>query len=108
MAKNKVNKTQLVKDYLQEHPKAGPSEIAEALSKYKISKAYISTIKSKLRNSGAVGSDLEGRSDLVLAAARFIRLCGGEDEARKALTAAGKVAEMLIDNADEVQSSAIG
>jgi hypothetical protein len=95
MAKRKVNKTQLVKDYLEKHPTAPPRDIAEALSKYEISNAYISSIMFKLRHDGAMPTSWGGRSDLVLAAARFIRVCGGEDEARKALTAAGRVAEML-------------
>ena len=48
MAKRRVNKSKLVRDYLAEHPTAGPKEVAEALSKHKISAAYVSNIKFKM------------------------------------------------------------
>ena len=53
MAKKKVNKTQAVRDYLNDHPKAGSSEIAAALTKngIKITANYVSNIKSKSRTA---------------------------------------------------------
>ena len=97
MAKRTINKTQLVKDYFQKNPDAGPSEVAEALKKHKISPAYVSNIKFKIRHGiNGSGSSTGGASpESVLAAARFIRVCGGLDNARKALRAAGEVAEIL-------------
>lgn len=95
MAKRRVNKTQLVKDYFAKHPDAGPTEVSEALKKYKISPAYVSNIKFKIRHGINGGSGIGAAPDTVLAAARFIRVCGGLDEARKALRAAGEVAEIL-------------
>jgi hypothetical protein len=97
MAKRNLNKTQLVKDYFAKHPDAGPSQVAEALKKYEISPAYVSNIKFKIRHGiGGTGSSTGGASpESVLAAARFIRVCGGLDHARKALRAAGEVAEIL-------------
>ena len=95
MAKRKVNKTQLVKDYFAKNPEAGPTEVAEALKKHKISPAYVSNIKFKIRHGLNGGSGTGAAPDAVLAAARFIRACGGLDQARKALRAAGEVAEIL-------------
>ena len=97
MAKRGINKTQLVCEYFAKHPDAGPTEVAEALKKYKISPAYVSNIKFKIRHgiNGAGSSTGGATPESVLAAARFIRVCGGLDNARKALRAAGEVAEIL-------------
>ena len=48
--KQKVNKTQAVRDYLKAHPKAAPSEIAAALNKQgvKITAGHVSNIKSQI------------------------------------------------------------
>ena len=97
VGKRRINKTQLVRDYFAKHPDAGPTEVAEALKKYKISPAYVSNIKFKIRHgiNGAGSSTGGATPESVLAAARFIRVCGGLDNARKALRAAGEVAEIL-------------
>ncbi len=97
VAKRKINKTQLVRDYFDQHPDAGPSEVAEALKKHRISPAYVSNIKFKIRHgiNGSGASNGGSSPEAVLAAARFIRICGGLDNARKALRAAGEVAEIL-------------
>lgn len=51
MAKRKVNKTQAVTEYVEAHPEAVSSEIADALGKkgVKITAGYVSNIKSKLK-----------------------------------------------------------
>jgi hypothetical protein len=97
VGKRRINKTQLVREYFAKHPEAGPSAVADALKKYKISAAYVSNIKFKIRHGvGGSGVSTGGASpESVLAAARFIRVCGGLDNARKALRAAGEVAEIL-------------
>jgi hypothetical protein len=48
-----LNKAQMVRDYLSEHPKVGPKKIAEELSKkgIEITDKYVSRIKSQLKNS---------------------------------------------------------
>ena len=50
-AKQKVNKSQAVRDYLKTHPKAMSSEIAAALTKQgiKITPAHVATIKTKAK-----------------------------------------------------------
>ena len=54
MAKRKVNKTAVVKEYLEAHPTAGPSEVVAALAEKKINVTanYVSNIKSKGKSSG--------------------------------------------------------
>ena len=53
MAKKKINKTQAVLDYLKDHPGAGSTEIAAALTKkgIKITANYVSNIKTKSRTA---------------------------------------------------------
>jgi hypothetical protein len=49
------NKSQAIRDYLKQHPDSGPTAVAAALNAregWKISAAYVSTIKNKTRPSG--------------------------------------------------------
>ena len=112
MAKRKVNKSQKVRDYLAEHPDAGPTAVANALKRYGVSVALVSAIKSKGKTGGRKsrkakaakrrsvrGRKVDGRRtggvEPVVAAAELIRVCGGVDEAKAALDAAGRVASVL-------------
>lgn len=54
MAKRKINKTAVVKEYLEAHPNAGPSEVVDALGEKKIEVTanYVSNIKSKSKGKG--------------------------------------------------------
>jgi hypothetical protein len=54
MAKRKVNKTAVVKEYLDANPNAGPSEVVAALAEKKINVTanYVSNIKSKSKSGG--------------------------------------------------------
>ena len=62
MAKQTVNKTTLVKDYLAKYPEKGPTAIAQQIAKekgVKISGKHVGTIKAKLKQasgSAATGS----------------------------------------------------
>jgi arginine repressor len=51
--KQKVNKTQAVRDYLKDHPKAMSGEIAAALNKQgiKITPRHVANIKTKINRS---------------------------------------------------------
>jgi hypothetical protein len=51
--KRKVNKTQVVRDYLKTHPKATSGEIAAALNKQgvKVTPNYAATIKTKINKA---------------------------------------------------------
>ena len=112
MAKRKVNKSAKVRDYLKDHPDVGPSEAARALQEYGVTAALVSNIRSRTRpglrkkrrkgvgrprgasRNGAVRrrtSDV----DPVVAAAKLIRICGGVDGAKAALSTADQVASAL-------------
>ncbi len=106
MAKRiKVNKTVLVQDYLAKHPNAGPAEVAKSLKEHMISAAYVSSIKTRLkRGTRNKVRKLKGPStrklyasvdENVIAAARFIKSCGGVEEAAEAFGIAQKVARAL-------------
>jgi hypothetical protein len=112
MAKRKINKSQKIREYLAEHPEAGPTAVANALKRYGVSVALVSAIKAKGRTGGRKGRQSKaakrrsvrgrkgtarrtGRTEPVIAAAELIRACGGVDEAKAALDAAGRVASVL-------------
>ena len=112
MAKKRtVNKSQKVRDYLAEHPDAGPTEVATALNQFNVSAALVSAIKHKSkagrrkkRKANAAKRSVRGRKgasrrssgvEPLIAAAELIRDCGGVDEAKAALDTAGKIAAAL-------------
>jgi hypothetical protein len=103
---------QTVRDYLAEHPDAGPTAVANALKRYGISVALVSAIKSKGQTGGRkrrtskatkrrsvrgrrAPARRAGRVEPIVAAAELIRVCGGVDEAKAALDTAGRVASVL-------------
>jgi len=104
MAKNKVNKTQLIKDALAKNPKASPSEIAEGLKSHGISAQYVSTVKSSrkakkptktakkkvAKKTVAKKSDKVSLGDLVKAS-RLAEELGGVDKAQEMLNALAKL-----------------
>ena len=49
MAKKKINKSQMIRDYKKNHPKAGPAAISKALSSkaLQISEGFVSTVLSQ-------------------------------------------------------------
>ena len=99
MAKNKVNKTQLIKDALAKNPKASPIEIAEGLKNHGISAPYVSTVKSSLKakrptktakKKVAKKRDKVSLGDLVKAS-RLAEELGGVDKAQEMLNALAKL-----------------
>jgi hypothetical protein len=101
------NKSQKVRDYLAEHPEAGPAAVAKKLG---VSVSLVSAIKGsragtrRRQTSKVAKRSIPGRRDRsrvqstvvpVVAAAELIRACGGVDGARAALDTAGKVAAVL-------------
>ena len=111
MARRKVNKSQRVRDHLAQHPEAGPTAVARALKRFGVSVALVSAVKArsgsarpKQRKAKATRRTARGRrarSDAsvqaapLVAAAEFIRACGGVDEAKAALDTASRVASAL-------------
>ncbi len=53
--KSKVNKSQIVRDYLSAHPDAMPKDVRAALAKenIEVSRVLVSTIKNKLAKAGS-------------------------------------------------------
>ena len=86
------NKTQAIKDFMREHPDAGPKRVAEALTKsgIKVSAQYVSTIKSlHKRRLPSVKSleEVDIPLSAILAAKRLAEELGGVDKARAAVEA---------------------
>jgi hypothetical protein len=112
MAKRRrVNKSAKVREYLAEHPDAGPAETARALQEYGVTSALVSNVRARgapgkrkkrkgvarrrsVNRNGAPQRHPQTNEPLV-AAAELILLCGGVDEARAALEMAGQVASVL-------------
>jgi hypothetical protein len=99
MAKRKVNKTAMIRDYMAKHPNAGPSKVAEALRAHKISASYVSNVTTKLkkrpRQRPSTRTGYASSVENIIAAAEFIKSCGGIDEAIEAFEIAQKVAQAL-------------
>jgi hypothetical protein len=109
--KRRVNKSQKVRDYLAEHPEAGPTDVATALKQYKVSPALVSSIKGKSgtkrpkrRKARAAKRAIRGRRgrprgtsqvEPIVAAAELIRISGGLDEAKAVVETAGRIASVL-------------
>lgn len=100
MAKKKVNKSEAIRQYLGKHPKASAQAVSKAL---KVKPALVYNVKSsmsKTRNGKVKrrvkrqSGSLDGMENVV-AAANFIRECGGIEQARQALAAAAQVASAL-------------
>ena len=97
MAKRKVNKAEKVREYQGAHPDAQPKEVADALKQFGVTPNYVSTIKNKMklgkrRRRAAVGeSSANGSVEAIVSAAKFIKSCGGLEEAREAFRLAERV-----------------
>lgn len=100
-AASEVNKSELIRNYKQEHPEAGPSAIVEALGQQgvKVTPAFVSTVlsnaKRKARRRGgrrpqAARVAGDGVATLVQAK-QFAEKLGGIDKARAALDALAKI-----------------
>ena len=101
MAKQKINKTHAVKEYLKANKKAKNQEVVDALAKkgIQISANYVATIKTtsnkrrraarKVVAKGGVGL-LEVKAALV-----FLRVTGSVKAATKALAVAQEIREIV-------------
>jgi hypothetical protein len=101
MAKKKVNRSALIRDYLKDHPDAGPTEVMQALaeSKVKVSATHVSNVKSRIALGAEVGVRAVGRPrkvnggsainrtvvQVIQAAGEFVAKVGGIESARKAI-----------------------
>jgi hypothetical protein len=104
-AREKVNKTHAVKEYLKAHPDVKNKEVAEALTKsgIKVSPNYVATIKGKIkvrhgRRRQAVRTAVAHHHvgiPEIKAAFALLKLTGGLKEANAALAAAQELREMV-------------
>jgi hypothetical protein len=107
MAKaSKVNKSQMIRDYLAQHPDARPSEVAKAVSAFGVSPALAACVKARGEISAPTGRRKKRpiymgarmptysqrrprgkrrRLEPVLLANQLIRVCGGIEEAQAVL-----------------------
>ena len=93
------NKSQAIRDYMSANPDAGPTSVAQALNEregWKISAAYVSTIKNKLKQPGTTrGAGGRGRSSggrdgglsekSLMQAKELLKQAGGINQAKAAL-----------------------
>jgi arginine repressor len=68
--KQKVNKTQAVRDYLKDHPKAMSGEIAAALNKQgiKITPKHVANIKTKINKARTAKKAVKQKAAVEVAA----------------------------------------
>jgi hypothetical protein len=105
---NGSNKSQSIRDYINENPGTGPKGVAEALNAregWKISPAYVSTIKNKMnqksgkkrgrRGAGRPARSLATPSSVneksLIQAKQLIDQAGGVNQARAALDLLAKL-----------------
>lgn len=86
----KVNKSAEVRQYITDNPEAGPTEIAQALKRLNITPNFVSNVKLKMKSKNGKGKKAADFGSLV-AAAQFIKSCGGVDNAKEALRVAEEV-----------------
>ncbi len=106
MAKEKLNKSQMIRDAVSANKKLSPTEIAAMLNEkhgLKISGQYVSTIKSNAAKKrggrrggrksmkGAAGNGFSA----VGSALEFIKAAGGLEQAKQALGAIEQIAGVM-------------
>jgi hypothetical protein len=107
----RVNKTQAIRDYFADHPKAMPKDAAQALTEMhgvEFTPGMVSNIKSQMgkkrRPAGRPGrprkpaakTNADVKVDELLAAKRLAEQLGGVDKARHALDVLGKLFGNLV------------
>lgn len=100
LKKKDGNKSQAIRDYVKQHVDAGPTEIANSLNAregWKISAAYVSTIKNKMKSArpsrgrSATGVQLDARA--LIQAKELTKQVGGIENARAALDLLAKISD---------------
>lgn len=87
------NKSQMIRDYMEANPNAGPKAVSQALSKpgFKVTAAFVSTVKSTDKRKGGGSKKISGRGSVsmtaLMQAKRLVDQMGSVDNARAALDA---------------------
>ncbi len=106
MAKEKMNKSQMIRDAIAANKKMTPTEIAAMLNEkhnLKISGQYVSTIKSNAakkrrgRRGGrkAMASGSGNGFSAIGTALEFVKAAGGIEQAKEALGAIEQIASVV-------------
>ena len=106
--RRKRNKRAAIRDYLKDHPDAGPTEVMNALAeqRIKVSATHVSNVKSRLASGGTVGTRGVGRPrkgtgpmdnvnvslDALLEAKKLVSRVGSIENAQRALAALARLA----------------
>jgi hypothetical protein len=99
--RKKSNKSELIRDYAQQHPGAKPAAIVEALKAHKVSYGLVGNVLHRARNGQAKKGKRKGRIaahssngltlESLLAAKQLAERVGGLDAAKAALNALEKL-----------------
>lgn len=104
--RRKRNKSAAIRDYLQQHPDAGPTEVARALTeqKIKVSATHVSNVKARLASGAAVGTRGVGRPrksasfnggglsiEMLVEVKKIVDRVGSVENAQRALSALSKL-----------------
>jgi hypothetical protein len=113
MAKTKVNKSKIIRDYYLEHPGAGPTEIANAITAlgYSVGPAHVNQALKSLKQAGrkkngrgrpaqpaaAIKKTMDSRQGMsqLKMASEFCQACGGVDAAIELLQDLKSIAAKL-------------
>jgi hypothetical protein len=100
-AASDINKSELIRNYKQQHPEAGPTAIVEALGQQgvKVTPAFVSTVLSNAKRKtrrrrgprGTVARMASNGVATLVQAKQFADKLGGIDKAREALDALAKI-----------------
>ena len=101
MARKKKNKSQLIRDYAEQHPDAKPAAIVEGLKPHKVSYGLVGNVLHRARHGhgkkrggkrAAASHNGAGLSlEALLAAKQLAERVGGLEVARAALDALAKL-----------------
>jgi hypothetical protein len=109
MRKNGPNKSELVRQYMNEHPNEGPTAVADAVSKahgIEVKPQFVSMIKLNLKNKSGSAKGKPGRTpkaakmgdanvsiELLRAAKKFVAQMGGVSQAKAAVDILAELAD---------------
>jgi hypothetical protein len=102
--KEKVNKSQAVRDYMAANPQVAPKEVSEALTKQgvKVTPFYVSAIKGKMKKRKHRGKAAQAMSEKtgigvpeIKAAFMLLKQCGGMKRVKEALAAAQEIQKVM-------------
>ncbi len=108
--RRKQNKSAAIRDYLKDHPEAGPTEVMNALleQKIKVSATHVSNVKSRLASGHSVGVRGVGRPrkgtgpsdiaagnvsiEMLIEAKKMVNRFGSIENAQRALATLSRLA----------------